>query len=635
MGRVKDDRTTLYHSLPSNSIRLLRLDANTSAADVGNLEVVALDKAPPYYALSHSWGTKAQDAAVQIDGQVLAVSPDLVAGIQRLQELAAEDSDLKTPVKYIWIDSICINQSNISERSSQVKLLEKVYMKSLRTLVWLGPESSSCSTAWQLVDQIYDVFRSQNPTAKTSDDIPIKMYSDINHATTGLPQWNSQEWMHLRGLLGLEWFSRIWVVQEVVLSPSDPIILHGKLLYPWHRLGWVAAWMRRNGYIRLAQIPEELHNVDTMCNIQRTNSKWPLDALISITQIKFHATDQRDKVYALLGLAAECGDVSKIPDSIQPDYTADVTHMYQKAARFLLEQNRSLALLTRAHATSGSLTRKQREHDLALPSWVPDWSDLRMVERGRRISFSWIDYSDPVKTPCLGFPKHYNASAGFKLKLHNTADSSVLGVSGIRMDKVAQTIPFNNKYCSRDEFKHVFASSLAQTCNAAISLLTENDLYKWANLFIKSTTAKQHCLSGRDWNQSFKDGLTYLHDILLADESLMAYFISNNHNKNTMNELQQLSNGGDPDEYAALAQNFCFNRSFIITSAGRMGIGPYDTRVGDTVSVILGGGVPYIIRNQEARWEFVGEVYVQGLMNGEAIEACQQGLKQEEILNVQ
>jgi len=634
MERVKEKRAILYHSLPPHSIRLFRLNASTSAADVGNLEVVALDNAPPYYALSHSWGTKARSSAVRIDGQVLAVSPDLAICIRRLQELAAERSNLSIPVKYIWIDNICINQDNISERSSQVKLLERVYMQSLRTLIWLGPQSSSCSTAWQLVDQIYEVFKSQNPAAKTSDDIPVKMYSDMDHAASGLPKWNSQEWVNLKGLLEIEWFSRIWVVQEVVLSPSDPIILHGKIVYPWHRLAWVAAWMRRNGYIRLAQIPEELHNVDTMCNIQQTHSKWPLDALLSITQIKFHATDQRDKVYALLGLAAECGDASRIPDSIQPDYAADVTQIYQKAARFLLEQNCSLAMLTRAHATSGSLTRKQRIHDFDLPSWVPDWSDLRMVE-SRRISFSWIDYSDPVKTPCLGFPKHYNASAELKLKLYNTPDNLVLRVSGIRMDEVVRSVPFNKENCSQDEFKQAFASSLAQSCDAAFSLLKESDLHKWTNLFIKSTTAEQHRLSGRDWNQSFKDGLAYLYSILLASESLMANFIRNSHDDNSRNKLRQLSNGRDPNEYAALAQNFCFNKSFIMTSAGRMGIGPYDTRAGDTVSVILGGGVPYIIRNQEAHWEFVGEVYMQGLMNGEAIGACEQGLKQEEILNIQ
>lgn len=636
MERLEDEWNSLYRPLPPHSLRLLRLNVDTSDSNAGSLEVVAFENAPPYYALSHSWGMKSLNTVVRIDGHVLAVAPDLAIGVQRLQELAAQNLDLNTPLRYIWIDNICINQNDISERSSQVNFMGKIYKQSLGTLIWLGPESGSCSAAWELVDHIYDVFKSQNSTAKTPDDIPIKFYSDIDHASSGLPPWDSQKWLNLKELLELRWFSRIWCVQEVILSSSDPVILlHGKRLYPWHRLGWVAAWMRRNGYIRLSQIPEELHNVDTMCNIQRTKPKWPLDALMSITHIKFHASDQRDKIYALLGLAAECEDTSSIPDPIRPDYTMDVTQVYQKVARFLLEQNRSLTMLTRAHATSGSLTRRQREQDLALPSWVPDWSDIRMVGEGRRISFSWIDYSDHSKTPRLGFPKHYNASAGLELDLHYTQDSSILRTSGIRMGEVVQTIPFNQKNCSTHEFRQILRSSLLQALDISIPLLIESDLYEWANHFIKSTTAEQHRLSGRDYDQSLRDGLAYLHDLLLADTHQMARFIANTHHDDPIDELQRLSSGGDPNKYAALAQNYCFNRSFLITSTGRMGIGPYDTHIEDTVAVILGGDVPYIIRAQEDSWEFVGEAYIQGFMAGEAIEAYQRGFQKREILDFQ
>ena len=98
--------------------------------------------------------------------------------------------------------------------------------------------------------------------------------------------------------------------------------------------------------------------------------------------------------------------------------------------------------------------------------------------------------------------------------------------------------------------------------------------------------------------------------------------------------LQRLSDGGELEEYAALAGNYCFNRSFMITSAGQMGIGLSDTRIGDTVSVIRGGGVPYIIRQQGASWAFVGESYIQGLMNSEAIQAYKEGVIREEILEI-
>jgi len=59
-------------------------------------------------------------------------------------------------------------------------------------------------------------------------------------------------------------------------------------------------------------------------------NKVASDALISRTQIKFHATDQRDKVYALLGLAPKVKDSSGLPDALIPGYTIDVSECIRK-----------------------------------------------------------------------------------------------------------------------------------------------------------------------------------------------------------------------------------------------------------------------------------------------------------------
>jgi hypothetical protein len=89
--------------------------------------------------------------------------------------------------------------------------------------------------------------------------------------------------------------------------------------------------------------------------------------------------------------------------------------------------------------------------------------------------------------------------------------------------------------------------------------------------------------------------------------------------------LKASSPGGDPAEYAALARNFGFNRAFIITRDRRTGLGPSDSRAGDTVTVIFGGEVTYILRHEKEHFLFVGQSYVQGLMNGQALTLCNQG----------
>lgn len=64
-----------------------------------------------------------------------------------------------------------------------------------------------------------------------------------------------------------------------------------------------------------------------------------------------------------------------------------------------------------------------------------------------------------------------------------------------------------------------------------------------------------------------------------------------------------------------------------------MGIGPSDSRIGGTVAIIPGGGVPYIIRQQGSSWVLVGESYIHGLMDGEAVIAGCRGLVQQGLLD--
>ncbi|KAI4861712.1 HET domain-containing protein [Hypoxylon rubiginosum] len=625
-------------TLMTNHIRLLRLNTDFSTPNIGSLEVTAHDDAPPYYALSHCWGTQAQDVPVQADSQPFYVSSDLAAGLHRLRELAAEVSFLSISIKYIWVDKICINQRNIPELSSQVKIMGKIYTKAVRTLVWLGPELVSSLAAWRLLDRIYGVFRDQNLSAKVVEDIPKRLcYSEPAHNTSGLPSMDDEQWANLRELLQVKWFTRIWIIQEVVLSSEDPIILHGKHVYPWSRLGWVAAWLRRNGYVRLSQIPPEIYNIDAVCLLRRSQKKWLIEALLSFTQVKFHATNQRDKVYGLLGLAAECQDEGTFPEVLRPDYTIDVALLYSNIGRFLIKIGRSFAITTRCHGSNGSLSRTRRQHKLpGLPSWSPDWSDFRVFNDRLRTSFAWIDYSDPSKPATLGYPAHYAASAGLEIKLYETADDPLaLRVAGLRLDEVVRVIPFSMEIEKDSRFSPQFAVWFSQIAEVAMVDIMNGNVVSWAASLIKTTTAEQHRLAGRNCDQSSRDGLAYLYEHLLHDAAQLALLQSKSGSREALDLLRVLSERGEPREYEVLATNFCFSRSFFITVNGRMGIGPSDSQIGDTVSVIQGGCVPYIIRHHDkGKWIFVGESYVHGLMNGEAILALRHGKMQEEIFEL-
>ncbi len=146
----------VYSSLAANSIRLLGLSTTDNSS--GTLKTVNLNEAPPYFALSYAWSVQARDVPIEVNGQMLSASSNLADAIRRLQELRVDDCASDNNVKWVWIDKICINQDDLSERSRQVQMMNLIYSQAIRTLIWLGPDCDTCSAAWRLIDQIYNVF---------------------------------------------------------------------------------------------------------------------------------------------------------------------------------------------------------------------------------------------------------------------------------------------------------------------------------------------------------------------------------------------------------------------------------------------------------------------------------------------
>jgi hypothetical protein len=75
-----------------------------------------------------------------------------------------------------------------------------------------------------------------------------------------------------------------------------------------------------------------------------------------------------------------------------------------------------------------------------------------------------------------------------------------------------------------------------------------------------------------------------------------------------------------PNNYCQAAALVCSYRRHFHTVHGYMGLGPGAMQPGDIVCVLFGAGVPYILRPQDNYYRLVGESYVHGLMDGEALE---------------
>ncbi|OAL43476.1 HET domain-containing protein [Pyrenochaeta sp. DS3sAY3a] len=614
-------QTYSYRPLADQTIRLLGLQDSTSDTFSGTLKTFKLSEAPAYFCLSYTWGAPSKDVQIQIDGDVLYVRPSLVEILRRLLELSSDVTRPEIVVEWVWIDRVCINQDDIDERSEQVRCMGMIYSQAVRTIIWAGPDLNGSSAAWRLIGQIHDICVRENPDVKYLADIPLQIYSDQNHASFRLPPWDDELWEHLRGLFSLPWFTRTWIIQEVALSSKDPILLHGRHMYSWDRLGWAASWLRRKGYLRLRQIPDQLQNCDTISNIRRSRNHWDLDALLATTSVKFKSTDQRDKIYGLLGLAAETQNTGSLPSALVPDYNLEVWELYTKVVLHFLREKRTLPTFTLASGIWGDIARAQHTNQYKrLPSWVPNWSDCCVSNSEHTKGFSWLYYSSTGEATWLGFPKTSNASAGLLATVLDSHDESVLRLKGLVTATIVNVVPYE------EDSETTERNSLLKAYRIARRFSIEKSTVAFVTAFVNASTAEQYRLSGKSAEQIQKDGSAYLLEILETDTAPEIG------DKETMEELAKMSAGGSSKSYFSLARNFCHHRAFILTSDGHIGISSLGTQPGDTVAVIFGGGVPYVIRKSSDHFLFVSEAYIHGLMNGEMVQQWREGQLEEEVL---
>lgn len=107
--------------------------------------VVSLDALPcQYNAVSYLLGSPTKTDKVRCSGQYIDVA---ASAMSVLRNAASEPS-----TGYIWIDALCIDQSNNLEKAAQVRLMRDVYVAAKKVVAWLenaGPNSE------EAVDFIY------------------------------------------------------------------------------------------------------------------------------------------------------------------------------------------------------------------------------------------------------------------------------------------------------------------------------------------------------------------------------------------------------------------------------------------------------------------------------------------------
>jgi len=305
------------------AVRLVRLlagdpdDPSDSIACELFESFLDLEKCVPYEALSYTWGSAAKSRVITINGQTAFVTRNLHNALWRLRD---RDED-----RILWIDAICINQDDFRERGHQVGHMRKIYNNAERVLIWLGLAFDDMELFMDNVQKLHKQTLYNSSEWRCAEG--RKRIAEEHLGATGSILYN-RHLNALRGLHGRDWFRRVWILQEVTSARAATVLC-----------GWKKVSARTFALVpSLMGIQPDSHVksvLDIIPGQSRAESWWSRSRDLHTLLLKFRgsqATDPRDKVFALLGIASDSAD----HPAFQADYTKEAAIVEKEIMSFII-----------------------------------------------------------------------------------------------------------------------------------------------------------------------------------------------------------------------------------------------------------------------------------------------------------
>ncbi|KAH8665930.1 heterokaryon incompatibility protein-domain-containing protein [Tricladium varicosporioides] len=362
--------TYQFTRIPLHSLRLLLLHHGSGVDQIEcSLHQTSFTSQVPYEALSYWWGEANEAATHQLlihDQEVSgAAFPKTFYVKSNLHSALLRFRDPELDV-LLWIDAICIDQSNIEEKNEQVARMAEIYHHAKHVRVWLGEAADDSDVAMNWIRKVVDL-------------------SSFDALATN-PE-NLHKWSALAELMARVWFSRRWVVQELALAREATLYCGGESVGWTQFAGAVALYTAGIGTIRKAWLDQGL-------NLGREFSYvWYLDKaaveatgaslLVNVTSnlfrrsddgriikrlanleslvaglVAFNASDPKDIVYAFLSIAnhvppepsiriyqTEISSLSHI--TMEADYKKSIVETYIDFVALCIRYSGSLDVMCR------------------------------------------------------------------------------------------------------------------------------------------------------------------------------------------------------------------------------------------------------------------------------------------------
>ncbi|KAH8795009.1 heterokaryon incompatibility protein-domain-containing protein [Hyaloscypha sp. PMI_1271] len=309
-------------------------------------------RTPSYEAVSYVWGSEADPSFISIrdrgrlGSSSLPVTQNLAEAMRYLRR---EDE-----ARILWIDAVCINQQDLVERSVQVGRMGNIFRNAKQVDVWLGPESDSSDVAVNLVHAMAaDLVTAVNTRGRAFTVLPG---SETDKLLTSLEALHPRI-KHLEELCRRQWFTRLWIYQEYHLSAAAIAYIGRRALDMrdlYKVLRFIYMYQRGRLVAQQTQLPTFGRVANLLSPIRQTTRPLTLAKRLKDSL----CTDERDRVYAILGLIS-----SEYRVEIVPDYTKSLQEVNKEFFKCMLKLQHTARM-------TGSL----EEHEYGQPSWVPKLS---------------------------------------------------------------------------------------------------------------------------------------------------------------------------------------------------------------------------------------------------------------------
>ena len=395
---------------------------------------------------------------------------------------------------------------------------------------------------------------------------------------------------------------RLWVLQEVVLASSN--ICHwGTYTFDLFTAVGAATWISYKdtspwGLDSDVGVSCASEMFDLLFVDHRFDKSWPsLLATMLYTARRFENTEPRDSIFAILGLLDQESCLGSYESSlIRVDYTKPIPDVFRDGTRYALCQTGDLHALRLVDHRSDILHDSQ-----PCPTWTVQANEVHDA----------LPLFNAFKA-CDGLNRQ--SSLG-----DESSDENVLLLEGILVDEVLQpTVTcLMNHWGDYREFHNWLIS--VRNIGMSLSNVANQEEPHLAMAF--ALTAGCTWIGPRAQSGDLQTLAAYLKSLTIT--------VSDSFRTNKTFDYERVKSIRETHQL-----NYCLKRRFFVTAAGRMGLGPRCMQPEDIVVVLRGGKMPFVLRKKDDSYWLLGEAYVHGIMDGEAVQMHNARGGSEEVFHI-